>query len=53
MCRVKHNNNNNNKPEQHAGKAQNQGTTENSHTERCTHVLESTDVNVQNIQHGK
>jgi hypothetical protein len=36
-------------PEQHTGKARNQVTTENSHTEHCTHTSESTDVKVQNI----
>jgi ribosomal protein L14E/L6E/L27E len=39
--------------EQHTGKARNQGTTENSHTGRCTHTLESTNVKEQNIQRGK
>jgi hypothetical protein len=39
-------------PEQHTGKVH-QGTTENSHTERCTQTTESADVEVQNIQHGK
>jgi hypothetical protein len=36
-------------PEQHTGKAQNQGTTDNSHIEHCTHTSGSTDVNVENI----
>jgi hypothetical protein len=40
-------------PEQHTRKAQNQGTTENSHTGHCTHTAESTDVKVQNVYHGK
>jgi hypothetical protein len=40
-------------PEQHTGKARNQGTTENSHIGHCTHTSESTNVKVQNIQHGK
>jgi hypothetical protein len=38
--------------EQHTGKVH-QGTTENSHTERCTQTAESADVEVQNIQYGK
>ena len=36
-------------PEQHTGRAQNQGTTENSHMGHCTLTSESTDVKVQNI----
>jgi hypothetical protein len=40
-------------PEQHTGKAQNQGTSDNSHIGHCTRTAESTDVKVQNIQHGK
>jgi len=40
-------------PEEHTGKARNQGTTANSHTGQCTHTSESTDVMVQNIQQGK
>jgi len=40
-------------PEEHAGKARNQGTTADSHIGHCTHTSESTDVMVQNIQHGK
>jgi len=35
------NNNNNNKPEQHTGKARNQGTAANNHTWHCTHTWES------------
>jgi hypothetical protein len=31
----------------------NQGTADNSHIGHCRHTLESTDVKVQNIQHGK
>jgi hypothetical protein len=31
-------------PEQHIGKAGNQGHAENSHIEHCTHTAESTDV---------
>ena len=31
-------------PEQHTGKARNQGPTENSHIGHCTHTLESTVV---------
>jgi hypothetical protein len=34
-------------PEQHSGKARNQGATENSHIGHCTHTAESTDVKVQ------
>jgi hypothetical protein len=40
-------------PEQHNGKLQNQGATENSHVEHCTYTLERTNVKVQSIQHGK
>jgi len=40
-------------PEQHTRKARHQGPTENSHTGHHTHTAESTDVNVQHIQHGK
>jgi hypothetical protein len=40
-------------PEQHTGKARNQGTTENSHTGHCAHTAGSADVKVQDIQHGK
>ena len=36
-------------PEPHTQKAQNKGTTENSHIGHCTHTLESTIVKVQNI----
>jgi hypothetical protein len=36
-------------PEQHTGKARNQGTTENSHIGHCTHTSESADVKVQKI----
>jgi hypothetical protein len=39
--------------EQPTGKARNQETTGNSHIWRCIHSLESTNVNVRNIQHGK
>jgi hypothetical protein len=39
-------------PEHHTGKAQNQGTADNSHIGHCTHTSESTDVKVQNIQQG-
>ena len=31
-------------PEQHIGKARNEGTTENSHTGHCTHTAESANV---------
>ena len=41
------------KAEQHTGKGQNQGTTENSHIGHSTHTAESANVKVQNIQHGK
>jgi hypothetical protein len=40
-------------PEQHAGKAQSQGTRENSHIGWYTHTSQSADVKVENIQHGK
>jgi hypothetical protein len=40
-------------PQQHTGKAQNQGPTENSHIGHCIHTLGSTNLNVQNIQHEK
>jgi hypothetical protein len=39
-------------PEHHTGKAQNQGTADNSHIGHCTHTAESSNVKVQNIQHG-
>jgi hypothetical protein len=35
------------KPEQHMGKAQNQGTKENSHSGYGTHTSQSTNVKVQ------
>jgi hypothetical protein len=59
------NNNNNNRgnwnhhqniqkiPQQHAGKAGNQGTTKSSHTGHYAQTSESTDVKVPNIQKGK
>ena len=59
------NNNNNNQgnwnhletiqkiPKQHTGKTQNQVSIDNSHIGHCTNSLETTDVKVQNIQHGK
>jgi hypothetical protein len=34
-------------PEQHTGKARNQGTTENSHIGHCTHTSGSTNAKVQ------
>jgi hypothetical protein len=40
-------------PEQHTGKAGNQGATGNGHVGHCAHTSESTSVKVQNIQHGK
>ena len=40
-------------PEQHAVRARNQGTTENSHIGHCTHTTESTYIKVQSIQHEK
>jgi hypothetical protein len=36
-------------PEQHTGKAQHQGATDNSHTGHCTQSSESTNVKVQKI----
>jgi hypothetical protein len=38
-------------PEQHTGKARNQGTTENGHTGHCTHTAESTGVKEQKGYH--
>jgi hypothetical protein len=38
-------------PEQHTQKAQNQGTTKNSHIGYCIHTWGSTNVKVQNIFH--
>jgi hypothetical protein len=40
-------------PKQHTRKAQNQGSTENIHIGQCIHTSEQTNVEVQNIQHGK
>jgi len=40
-------------PEQHSGKARNQGTTENRHTGHCTHTAVSANVEVQNIFHRR
>ena len=40
-------------PEQRTWKARYQGTTEHSHTGHCARTAGSTDVNVQNVQHGK
>ena len=40
-------------PDQQAEKAQNQGTTENSHIGHRIHTPESANVKVQNTQHGK
>jgi hypothetical protein len=39
-------------PEQHTSKAQHQETTENSHTVHSAHISESTNLKVQNVQHG-
>ena len=74
-CESKSDTNNNNRgnwnhlkiiqtvPEQHTGRARNQGTTKNSHTEHCTHTSESTKyttyltlhlsqiVNTEQLQH--
>jgi hypothetical protein len=59
------NNNNNNRgnwnhhqtiqkiPQQHAGKAGNQGITKSSHTGHYAQISESTDVKVPNIQKGE
>ena len=41
------------KPEQHIGKARNQGTANNSHIGHCTQTAESANVKVQNIFHGR
>jgi len=40
-------------PEQHTGKARNQGTAKNSHIRHCKHTVVSANVKVQNIRHGK
>jgi hypothetical protein len=37
----------------HTGKAQNQGTTENSLIRHCRQTSESTNVKVQNVYNGK
>jgi hypothetical protein len=39
-------------PQQHTGKVQNQGSTENSHIGHCKITLERTNVKVQNIEQG-
>jgi hypothetical protein len=36
-------------PQQHIGKARNEGTTEHSHIGHCTYTVESTDVDVQMV----
>ena len=36
-------------PEQHAGKARNQGTTENSHIGQCAHAWEGINIEVRKI----
>jgi hypothetical protein len=40
-------------PEQHTGKARNQGTAENSRIEHCTNIAGSANVQVQNIFPGR
>jgi hypothetical protein len=40
-------------PDQHTGKARNQGTTNNSDTGHCTHTAGSANVKVLNILHEK
>jgi hypothetical protein len=40
-------------PEQPTGKAQNQGTTESSHTGHCTRTAGSADVKVKHVQKEK
>ena len=40
-------------PEQYTSKARNYETTKNSHIGHCTHTIESTNVKVQNILHGR
>ena len=47
------NNNNNNKSDQDMWKARHPGTTEKTHTGHFAHTSGSTNVEVQNIQHGK
>jgi hypothetical protein len=39
-------------PEQHTGKALNQGATENSHLGHCTHTAEGDNVKLHNKFHG-
>jgi hypothetical protein len=39
--------------EQYTGKTWTRVTTKNSHIEHCAHTLESTNVKVQSIPHGK
>ena len=38
-------------PEQHTGKTQNQGTTDDNRFGHCTHTKDSTNVKVRNIFH--
>jgi hypothetical protein len=40
-------------PKEPKGKARNQGTTEDTHTGRCTNTAESADVKIRHFQHGK
>jgi len=40
-------------PQQHNRQTRNQGTTEHSHIEHCTHTAGSTNSEVQNIQHER
>ena len=40
-------------PGQHTGRARSKETTENGHIEHRTRYSESTNVKLQNIQHGK
>ena len=40
-------------PERHSGESRNRGATENSRIGQGTRTLESTDVKVQNVSHGK
>ena len=39
-------------PEQHTKKARHQETTENSHTEHCSHILKSTNVKFSSLYHA-
>ena len=40
-------------PEQRTGEARNKGTAEKNHFGHCAHTVESADVKIQNIYHGR